>query len=104
MLPHAPHGFHELGRLGDLDATCAAHRNRLQVLRAHHSADAGATGSAVLIVDDAGEADELLARRTDVRHAQARDAQLVTDAVLGFAGGAAPVSAGVADLDDVIVA
>src|SRR5262249_50921130 len=91
------------GRLGDGDAAGAADGDRLEVLAAHDRADAGTPRRPVLVVDDAGKADELLAGRPDVRDANARDAQLVADAVFGFARRLAPEPPRVADLHHVVV-
>jgi hypothetical protein len=52
-------------RVIDADAARAAHRHRLQVLRAHDGADAGAPGGPVQVVDDAGVAHPALARDAD---------------------------------------
>src|SRR5205807_2681528 len=89
----------------------AAHGHRLEVLRAHHRAEARAPdGPPVLAVDhDRREADESLAGRSDARHAWQLAApidcraDLGPDGVVGLEGVLAPQVAGVADLDLAIV-
>ena len=60
-------GLHEGGEILHLDAAGAAHGHGLQVLRAHHRADARAAGRPVQVVDDAGIEHLVLARDADGR-------------------------------------
>src|SRR5207248_2099678 len=62
-------------------------------------AHAGAARNLVQIVGDAGEADEMLAGRADLRHLDAGVAQLFQQRLLDVARDAAPEVGGVADLD-----
>ncbi len=59
------HGGLEALRVGDLDGAAAEHRDGLEVLGAHHGADAGAAGRPVHLVHDVGDEREMLAGRTD---------------------------------------
>ena len=74
----------------DLDARRAAHGNCLQILRAHHRADAGAPGGAVEIIDDAGIARELFAGAPDRGDADARILVTFLDARFGLPHRLAP--------------
>jgi hypothetical protein len=103
VLPHGPDGFHERRRIGDVDAARAADGHCFKVLGPHDRTDAGPTRRPVLVVDDAGEADQVFARRPDTGHADAGDAQLFADAVLGLRSRLAPERLGVTDLHNVII-
>ena len=63
----------------DVDLAVAAHRDRLQVLAAHHRAHAGAAVRPVGHVDDACQPGEALARGADLRHLDLGVAQLLLD-------------------------
>ena len=56
---------HESFAVFDLDAAGAANRDRLNVLGAHHGANARAAGRAMQVVDDAGVHDFLFASDAD---------------------------------------
>ena len=100
---HRPDRLHERDRIRHADTAGPAHGDRLEVLRAHHGADAAAARGAVLVVHDAGEAHQLLAARTDARHPQARNPQLPPQPVLGVADRTAPVVLRIAQFDVVVV-
>ena len=72
----------ELLGVGDRRLLLAAQGDRLEVLGAHHGAEPPATDDAAL-VDDAGQAGELLAGRADARDAHVLVVQLVLDGLLG---------------------
>src|SRR3712207_1772627 len=73
----------------------------LQFLRAHDRADAGPPGEVARVVDDAGEADEVLAAWADQRGAGHLVAHFLADLVLRRRDVQAPDIRGVADLDHV---
>ena len=79
----------ELLGVGDGRLLLAAQGDRLEVLGAHHGAEAPAADDAAL-VDDAGEARELLAGRADAGDAHVLVVQLVLDRLLGVACSACP--------------
>ena len=68
----------------------AAHGDRLQVLRAHHRADAGAAGGAMQVVDDGGEQHPRLAGAPDAGNADQRILVLLLEDRLGVPGALAP--------------
>ena len=92
----------ELGRPGDVDVLGAAHRDRLEVLVAHHRAEAQPAGARAALLDG-GEEDPVLAGQADRRHLGIRLLELLADQ---FRRLPAPLPAqmrGVAQLDLVVV-
>ena len=81
-----------------VDLAVAAHRDRLQVLAAHHRAHAGAAVGTIGHVDDACQPREALARGADLRHLDLRVAQLFLDGGLRVPGDLPPEMPGVAQL------
>jgi len=92
----------ETRRVGDLHRAAPHHGDRLEVLGPHHRADAGATGGAVHLVHHVGERGQPLTGRAD-----AGDLGVLVGLGAHEIGGVrrvlAPDSAGVADLDRVVL-
>ncbi len=84
-------------------AVRAADGHRLEELGAHHRAHAGAAIGSVAHVDDRGEADEPLARRTDRGYLDPRVAQLGPDRVDGLRRRPTPQVTGGAQLGLAVV-
>ena len=86
------------------DLPGAAHRQRLEVLRAHQRAHAGAPGHPPVIRKDAGKRHLVLARLADAGHPGLRLASLLADDLLGLVGiGRAPQVLRRAQLDLLVV-
>ena len=98
-----PDGGHVIHGPGDPDPLVAADGDGLEVLGPHDRPDAGPARGPVLVVDDAREPHQVLARRPDAGHPEAGHAGLVADGVLGFRDHPAPYAGGIADLDAVVV-
>jgi hypothetical protein len=84
--------------VGHVHAQGAAHGDGLEVLGAHDRAHTGPAVGVLHLVEDAGVAHHLLARRPDHRDARPWLAQVRPDCFLGITGDLAPSHRGVAQL------
>jgi hypothetical protein len=85
------------------DADGAADGHRLEVLRAHHGANAGAPGGTVQVVHHAGVEHLVLAGAADRGDADLRVLVRRLDGLLGVPGGLAPEMGSVAQLGLVVL-
>ena len=88
----------EWGRICDRDRRAAADGDRLELLGAHHGAQARAPGDLVQVVADAGKADDVLSGDPALRYADALVTQLLADTALHRVRELAPVGRRVANL------
>ncbi len=102
-------GVHQLGafseeprRLGDADRLASAHRDRLEVLGAHHGAHAGAPGGASVIVDHAGEPHQFLSGGADTGDLNRGVGVFLLYPLARLVGVQAPEVGGVEDFNPVV--